>query len=209
VALIRPFRSDDVDGLYEVCVKTADVGRDATGQLQDDRLWGDIFAVPYAVHQPELCWVVQSDDGRVIGYLVATDDTNAFAQWFHDEWWPSRAPRYRRSGADVPTLQDRFIAVGERMAPSDDATAREYPAHLHIDLLPETQGGGFGRRLIETLRAELARRGVPALHLGMNAENTAAGAFYERLGFEKLATGGGSTTYGIRIPGEDVPAGRR
>lgn len=200
MADIRPFRSGDVDGLYEVCVKTADVGRDATGQLEDDRLWGDIFAVPYAVHQPDLCWVVQRDDGRAIGYLVATADTNAFAQWFQDEWWPSRAPHYRRSDGDAPTLQDRFLAIGERMAPSDDAVARDYPAHLHIDLLPETQGGGFGRRLIETLLVELGRRGVPGLHLAMNSENAAAGAFYERLGFQLLGTGEGSTTYGIRIP---------
>ena len=36
-----------------------------------------------------------------------------------------------------------------------------YPAHLHIDLLPELQGQGMGRRLIDTLRAALAdaRRG--------------------------------------------------
>jgi hypothetical protein len=27
-------------------VKTADVGADATGMLEDDALWGDLFAVP-------------------------------------------------------------------------------------------------------------------------------------------------------------------
>ena len=200
VARIRPFRSDDVDGLYDVCVKTADVGADATGMLEDDALWGDLFAVPYARRDPGLCWVVESDDGRVIGYVVATDDTDAFAAWFHDEWWPSRRDRYRRSGAPEPTAQDRFIAYGDRQAPGDDPIAREYPAHLHIDLLPETQGQGLGRRLIDTLLAELARRGVPALHLSMNAANAPAGAFYERLGFTQLASGDGSTTYGITVP---------
>ena len=168
--------------------------------LEDDRLWGDLFAVPYARRDPGLCWVVESDDARVIGYVVATDDTNAFATWFRDEWWPTRRDRYRRSGAPEPTAQDRFIAYGDRQAPGEDAIVREYPAHLHIDLLPETQGQGLGRRLIDTLFAELGRRGVRGLHLGMNAENHSAGAFYERLGFEKLASGEGSTTYGIRIP---------
>lgn len=200
MARIRPFRSDDIDGLYDVCVKTADVGADATGMLEDDALWGDLFAVPYARRDPGLCWVVESDDGRVIGYVVATDDTAAFAAWFHDEWWPSRRDRYRRSGASEPTAQDRFIAYGDRQAPGDDPIVREYPAHLHIDLLPETQGQGLGRRLIDTLLAELARRGVPALHLSMNAANAPAGAFYERLGFTQLASGDGSTTYGITIP---------
>ncbi len=200
MARIRPFRSDDIDGLYDVCVKTADVGADATGMLEDDALWGDLFAVPYARRDPGLCWVVESDDDRVIGYVVATDDTDAFAAWFHDEWWPSRRDRYRRSGASEPTAQDRFIAYGDRQAPGDDPIVREYPAHLHIDLLPETQGQGLGRRLIDTLLAELARRDVPALHLSMNAANVPAGAFYERLGFTQLASGDGSTTYGITIP---------
>ncbi|MBS1905627.1 MAG: GNAT family N-acetyltransferase [Actinobacteria bacterium] len=197
---IRPFRPDDIDGLSDVCVKTADVGADATGMLEDDALWGDLFAVPYALRDPELCWVVESEDERVIGYLVATDDTEAFATWFRDEWWPSRRDRYRRSGEEQPTAQDRFIGYGDRMAPRADPIAQEYPAHLHIDLLPETQGQGLGRRLIDTLLAELGRRGVPALHLGMNADNHSAGAFYERLGFTRLASGEGSTTYGIRIP---------
>lgn len=200
MAQIRPYRAADVDGLYDVCVRTADVGKDATGMLEDDALWGDLFAVPYGVRDPGLCWVVESDDGRVIGYVVATDDTNAFATWFRDEWWPSRAGRYRRTDGVEPTVQDRFLAYGDRMAPRDDAVAREYPAHLHIDLLPGTQGQGLGRRLIDTLLTELGRRGVLALHLAMNAENASAGAFYERLGFELLASGDGSTSYGIRIP---------
>lgn len=200
MARIRPFRSEDLDGLYDVCVKTADVGADATGMLEDDALWGDLFAVPYARRDPGLCWVVESEDARVIGYVVATDDTDAFAAWFRDEWWAARRGRYRRSGEQEPTPQDRFIAYGDRQAPGGDEIVRDYPAHLHIDLLPETQGQGLGRRLIDTLLAELGRRGVPALHLAMNADNHSAGAFYERLGFEKLASGEGSTTYGIRIP---------
>lgn len=200
MARIRPFRSDDIDGLYDVCVKTADVGGDATGMLDDDALWGDLFAVPYALRDPGLSWVVESDDARVIGYLVATDDTNGFATWFRDEWWPTRRDLYRPSGEPEPTAQDRFIAYGDRQAPGEDALVAEYPAHLHIDLLPETQGQGLGRRLMNTLIEELGRRGVPALHLGMNADNLAAGAFYERLGFTMLASGDGSTTYGIRIP---------
>jgi ribosomal protein S18 acetylase RimI-like enzyme len=75
----------------------------------------------------------------------------------------------------------------------------QYPAHLHIDLLPETQGQGLGRRLIETLFAELRRRGVPGLHLGMNPENIGAGAFYERLGMHRLESAPDSTMYGVRF----------
>nr|WP_292704619.1 GNAT family N-acetyltransferase [Microbacterium sp. 69-10] len=196
---IRPYRPSDREAMYEVCVKTADVGRDATGLFRDDRLWGDIFAVPYVERHPDLAWVVESADGRTIGYVVSTDDTEAFETWFRDEWWPGVADRYPLSGESEPTRQDAMIGFATRRAPGLAAHAAEYPAHLHIDLLPETQGQGLGRRLIETLFDELRRRGVAGLHLGMNPANAAAGAFYERLGMTLLETTPDATYYGIRF----------
>lgn len=196
---IRPYRDADRDALYEICVKTADAGGDATGILTDDRLWGDIWAVPYAVRQPDLCWVVESDDGRTIGYLVATDDTDAFEQWFRDQWWPSKVMTYPLSGAAEPTREDSLIGYANRRAPGVEKHTAEYPAHLHIDLLPETQGMGMGRQLMDILFAELRRRGVTGLHLGMNPANVRAGAFYERLGMRRLESNPDTVMYGIRF----------
>lgn len=198
-ARIRPYRPGDDDALSEVCVRTADAGDDATGVFTDDRLWGDIFAVPYVRRHPDLAWVVEAADGRVIGYIVATDDTDAFEQWFRDEWWPTRAGSYPLSGEAEPTRQDRMIGYAARRAPGTEQHAGEYPAHLHIDLLPETQGQGLGRRLTDTLFAELRARGVAGLHLGMNPSNVGAGAFYERLGMHRLESGPDTVMYGIRF----------
>lgn len=195
---IRPYRPADRAAMYEVCVKTADAGQDATGILSDDRLWGDLFAVPYVQRHPDLAWVVESDDERVIGYLVATDDTDAFAAWFRDEWWPRFHDRFPRP-QEVRTREDRMIEYGYGRAPGNEPNAAEYPAHLHIDLLPETQGQGLGRRLIEILFAELERRGVPGLHLGMDPDNTGAAAFYERLGMARLPAAPGGQSYGVRF----------
>lgn len=38
-----------------------------------------------------------------------------------------------------------------------------YPAHLHIDLLPDWQGKGHGRALMHKLLQALRRKGVPAV----------------------------------------------
>ena len=197
---IRPYRPADRAAMYDVCVKTADAGKDATGILSDDTLWGDLFAVPYVERHPDLAWVVESDDARVIGYIVATDDTDAFAAWFRDEWWPRLAPRFPRP-AEVVTREDRMVEYGYSRAPGIEPNAADYPAHLHIDLLPETQGQGLGRRLIETLFAELTRRGVPGLHLGMDPSNTGAAAFYERLGMQRLPAAPGGQSYGVKFGG--------
>lgn len=193
---IRPYRPSDRAALYEVCVRTADAGGDATGIFTDDELWGDLFAVPYVERHPDLAWVVETDDERVIGYIVATDDTEAFSTWFRDEWWPALNAKYPRA-AEPSTREEKMVEYGYAQAPGKNANAREYPAHLHIDLLPETQGQGLGRRLIETLFAELERRGVKGLHLGMDPKNTGAAAFYERLGMTRLPAEPGGQSYGV------------
>lgn len=195
---IRPFRDEDRAGLLDVCVRTADSGKDATGVLGDDELWGLIFAVPYAVRDPRLTWVVEADDGRVIGYVVGTDDTEAFEQWFRDEWWPQFTDRFPRP-AEPRTREEKLVEYAYARAPGREPNVGDYPAHLHIDLLPETQGQGVGRMLIETLFAALRGRGVPGLHLGMNPDNVNAARFYERIGMHRLPTADDGMSYGVRF----------
>lgn len=197
---IRPYRPADRPALFDVCVRTADAGEDATGVFSDDELWGLLFAVPYAERHPDLAWVVESEDGRVIGYLVATDDTDAFEQWFREEWWPRFTDRFPRAPHAV-TREDRMLEYAYGRGAGAQPNAAEYPAHLHIDLLPETQGQGLGRRLIETLFDELSRRGVRGLHLGIDPANTGAAAFYERLGMTALPAVPGGQSYGVTFAG--------
>ena len=196
--IIRPYRPSDRAAMYEICLKTADAGADATGILSDGALWGDLFAVPYVDRHPDLAWIVESDDHRPIGYIVATDDTDAFNAWFREEWWPALEGRYPRP-AEALSREDRLIESGYTRAPGADPNTADYPAHLHIDLLPETQGQGLGRRLIETLFGELERRGVRGLHLGMDPNNTGAAAFYERIGLTRLPAEPGAQSYGVRF----------
>jgi ribosomal protein S18 acetylase RimI-like enzyme len=198
VSRIRPYRPSDRSALFDVCVRTADAGGDATGLFADDELWGNLFAVPYAERHPDLAWVVEAEDGRVIGYIVATDDTDAFYTWFRDEWWPALSDRYPRP-VPAESREERMIEYGYTRGPGIERHASDYPAHLHIDLLPETQGQGLGRELICTLFDELARRGVRGLHLGMDPANTGAAAFYERLGMTPLPTDPGGQSFGVRF----------
>src|SRR6187549_2803114 len=87
---IRPFRTGDEAEVADICLKTADVGADATGVFEDDAIWAEIFVLPYVHRHPDLAFVVEADDGRVVGYIVCAPDTNAFEDWFHAEWWPER-----------------------------------------------------------------------------------------------------------------------
>ena len=194
---IRRFRPGDEPALAEICVRTADAGQDATGLFRDDMLWADNFVLPYVARHPEFAFVVETDDGRVAGYIVATPDTDAFYRWFAESWWPSVRDRYPLEGAGV--RERDIIAYGATRAPGQEWHAPEYPAHLHIDLLPELQGQGFGRRLIDTLVAALEEHGVAGVHLAASADNAGAVAFYPRVGFAELPSEPGSRAFGRRL----------
>ncbi len=195
---IRPFRPGDEPALADICLKTADAGADGTGVLEDDDLWAEIFVLPYVHRHPDLAFVVEDDEGRVVGYIVAAPDTAAFEEWFRDEWWPRHTGRWPRP-ATPATRQDRILLYAYARGQGGEDFGDEYPAHLHIDLLPEAQGHGLGRRLIETLVAELRRQHVPGVHLVASADNAGAIAFYPRVGFAPLPSPDGARAFGMAL----------
>lgn len=144
-----------------------------------------IFAAPYACLEPELAFVVDNGE-RAVGYIVGTADTQAFVMAYRDRWLPTLIDRYPALTAPPTTPSEVMIALmhdPERMIVAELA---DYPAHLHIDLLPAYQRSGYGRALMHTFLRALGDRGVPGVHLGMVTTNVAARAFYDRLGFHEV-----------------------
>ncbi len=180
----RPDRPQDRDDVYDVCVRTAESGEDARGVLSQDDLWGDIFAGPYLELEPELAFVL--DDGaRVVGYVLGTADTARWAAQHRARWLPRVADRYPLPAAPA-TREEHLVDLLHHPERNVHPGLADHPAHLHVDVLPEHQGGGHGRALIEAFVGALADRGVPGVHLGVLAANTRARGFYAHLGFHEL-----------------------
>lgn len=196
MADIRPYRPSDRDAIYEICLGTGRSGKDATGWLENDDVLPDIYALPYVDLAPETAFVVDVD-GRARGYILGVADTAAFVDRLRSEWLPGFEAKYPLTGDDSPT--QRFVRDGRRPERMLIPELDEYPAHLHIDLLPDLQGQGLGRMLVRTLTTELRSRGVPGLWLEYGADNVGAGAFYRRLGFAPLPSSATGTRVGLRI----------
>jgi ribosomal protein S18 acetylase RimI-like enzyme len=182
-AHIRPYRPEDRADCYDVCVRTAQLGGDATGLYSTDDLMGDLFFGPFVDVDPTLAFVVDTGE-RVSGYVIGAD-TKPFIDRYRAEVLPGFAAKYPLD-VDRAPHEAHMVALGynpERMLFDE---LDQYPAVLHIDLLPELQGHGFGRKLMDTLRAALAERGIPAVHLEMVSANVNARQFYDHLGFEEL-----------------------
>ncbi|MGV9324368.1 GNAT family N-acetyltransferase [Streptosporangium sandarakinum] len=58
--------------------------------------------------------------------------------------------------------------------------------HRRRALLPDHRRKGHGRSLMNAFLDALNRKGVGAAHLGMVTADTAARAFYDRLGFHEI-----------------------
>lgn len=191
---IRPATRADRGAIAHVCLLTGAQGRDATGVHGDDAMLADVYALPYLDGPGGFCLVWDEGDGPV-GYVLGTSDTAAFQAWFEREWWPRIVPAHpARTEADASLLAD-----AENPARMLIPELADYPAHLHIDLLPAAQGRGAGRAMVEAACALLADRGVPGVHLVAERANAGAQAFYPRVGFAPLREDEETVTFARRL----------
>lgn len=186
--VIRRYREADLGAVYDICVRTADAGADARGKYRTDDLMPDLFAGPYVFLEPDFAFVL--DDGcRPVGYVLETPDTAAFVRAYRARWIPHLAGRYPVPPASPGTSDspgDEMIAMHYRPERMLWPGLPDYPAHLHIDLLPPFQGAGHGRALMETFFAVAAAAGASGVHVTVMAANVRAIGFYHRLGFRPV-----------------------
>ena len=179
---IRPYHASDLPQLYRICLRTGDSGADATGLYDDPDLLGHFYAAPYAVLEPDLCFVL-TFAGAPRRLHPRHHRLSKFSAPNRSRVVPgaARALRFTPANERDASLV-RLVHQGYRPPENLDG----YPAHLHIDLLPEAQGRGWGGKLMERFLDALRGKDVPGVHLGVGKRNAKAVGFYERVGFEKL-----------------------
>jgi ribosomal protein S18 acetylase RimI-like enzyme len=185
--VIRDATTADAEQLYRICRLTGDAGGDASDLYADPDLLGEVYVGPYLTVEPAVAGVAIDGDGAALGYVLGTPDTTAFLAACEVQWWPDLRDRHplRATGTHRTPADQLLVELIHSPAVPDTALVAAHPAHLHIDLLPEAQGQGLGRELIDWLLARLAEHGARGVHLGVDPRNTSAVAFYERLGFTR------------------------
>jgi GNAT superfamily N-acetyltransferase len=132
---------------------------------------------------------VLANPERALGYTLAAPDWAAFDRRLQAEWWPyvrKQLAGFEPRTFDDARLMDRIgVARGE-----PEWLLADYPAHMHINILPEAQGLGWGRRMIDVQLAALKAHGVSGVHLGVLPANKPAMTFYRHLGFDDISRDG-------------------
>ncbi len=204
-ATIRQVRAGDRDAIYDICLRTSDAGGDGRHLYADPELPGHVWAGAYVALEPEHGFVVVDAEDRAIGYILGALDSVRFEERLEAQWWPSLRRRYRTgtgtgtgTGAGLPGERIARYLINHP-ARADAAVVADYPSHLHIDLLPEAQGHGDGRRLVDRLLASLRDGGSIGVHLGVATRNVEAVGFYRALGFEELSHDDRHHVFGMRL----------
>ena len=169
---IRTLQEKDIAAVEEICLKTAPA---SAIKSEKDKLYTlYMYNRYYTRAQKDACF-------------VAADDQNYLADFKSHELLDIRKLGFwyfLRASAEM-RVQSRF--------------QKDYPAHLHIDLLPEYQRRHLGSQLMDALKAHLKSEQISGVYLCVGAKNIGAVAFYKAQGFKILANIGGSFAMGFRI----------
>lgn len=174
------------------------------------RLAPYIWTHQYTHLSPSTCFVLDDGTGRAVGYCIGCPDTASFCAAYDSyvssvlhgtgrekgdirlvptaEQLETRAPWIDPDTGRVAELCLSQLAFSPRwllLEGNEDMLARGYRATMHIDVLDEFQGQGWGRKLLEALVDGLKAQGKggKGVWLGVGGENAKVVPFYEKLGF--------------------------
>lgn len=193
---IRLATKEDRAALIEICLLTGHSGKDASSLFNEKQMLGDYYVAPYLEHDPDYAYVL-SQAGRVTGYAVATLDSEVFKEYLSKDYLPILSEEYFPRIAAFTDAERELWGIYTAPHPPNPEFLEAYPSELHIDLLPQSQGQGFGRKLMKRLLATLEVGGSPGVHLILGAENQSAYEFYRHLNFQELARDSECITMGM------------
>jgi ribosomal protein S18 acetylase RimI-like enzyme len=179
---IRTARLEDEPYLIDICHHTGNT-------RVEPYLFGLRWCLDYLWHDTENCFVaVDQHTDQVVGYILGTLDSAAQVRRFNTVMLPRirlhlKSMRNKTSHDLVFYLMIRFIHQDAL-----DDLFTEYPAHLHINLLPDYQRDGIGGQLLATYEDNLREKNIPGYHLGVAASNQGGISFYRKQGLDQLQT---------------------
>ncbi len=194
---IRPYHPSDLTSLYKICLLTGNSGKDATKLLCDPDLIGHLYVAPYAIFEPDVCFVITNSE-KPCGYIIGTKDSQKFYQRCEKDWFPTLRTRYPLAKGNDKSFNAMIIKrLHEGYKEKEEL--RNYQAHLHIDILPIAQGQGLGRKAMNIFIDKLKEFNISALHLEVGKKNHTGIKFYKKLGFHIIKEFEHSIAFGIKL----------
>ncbi len=182
---IRPYEEKDKDNVRFICLNS-------DGPCKAPKRWQNFILTTYCDYfiekEGENCFVAADENDKAIGYILCTENYDKFKEVFLKEYLPRIKKyefKYRKSAIKSTKIQEEYKA--------------DFPAHLHIDILPGYQRMGLGHKLTNALCKKLKAKGVTGVCLTVWKENKKGRSFYEKYGFTLLETRKTTAVYGLKF----------
>lgn len=142
----------------------------------------------YIENEGENCFVAADENDRAIGYVICTEDFDVFKERFVKDYFTR-----------IPKWQFRRRKSALKSIIPHEKYKEEYPAHLHIDVLPEYQRMGLGHKMTHALLEHLKHKGVKGIMLTTWIKNKKGRGFYDKYGFTLLEEMENCAVYGLKL----------
>lgn len=185
------------------------------------RLAPYIWTHQFTFLTPDHCFVLDDGNGRAVGYCIGCPDITAFCAAYPRYVSEVVNARGKQNG-DIQMVPSAEQLAGERaswidpdtgriselslsqlvfsedqllMRGNEDIYDKRYMATMHIDLLDEFQGKGWGKKLLEMVVGSMKDVKVVdeeekgksvGVWLGVGGDNGKVVPFYEKLGFRLM-----------------------
>lgn len=187
---IRKCSLEDLPALVDICYRTGFMGEDltGTGSFNDRTLFSYLFCLYYPLYEPDNCFIAfDYSENKVIGYIMGSADTLKQEKSFVQKMVPRIA--LRMCTHTLFRHPESFRAVlsfmkNLELKDVEKIVYREYPAHLHINILPEYQKRGAGSMLLNTFENHMIDKRVSGIHIWTSNKNVKAMPFYSKYGYQ-------------------------
>ena len=182
---IRKYQEKDFEATKYVCLNDM-LGKEGYEKVIE--YVEVMFCRYYLEQEPQNCFVAVDENDKVIGYIYGAADYDNYQNNFSE---------YINAVAEIENRKFLNDALTEMY---DHAIyKKDYPAHLHIDILPDYQSKGIGSKLIKAFCDNLREQKVKGVMLIVGTENEGARRFYERNGFILLQDMPTGAAYGMKL----------
>lgn len=182
---IRSFQKKDREYVREICIKTAPKNAVKTEKGRNCIL--TMYCDCYIECYPEYCFVAADENDKAVGYILC-------------------APDYERYTADFMVYAKRMFSFSLLRGITayfeskiSGRFKKNYPAHMHIDILEEYQRIGIGTKLVDALCQKLKDEKIDGVMLVVGADNEKGCRFYKKYGFNQICNLKGSIAMGLKI----------
>ncbi len=187
---VRPYKDSDRERVQRICLDNAGCAN-ASADTQKYTLI--MYCNYYIEQEPQNCFVAVNNDDEVVGYLLCSENYDAYERVFSEVYLPQAAA----------VSAKRYVDAKMDML-THSMFRDSYKCHFHIDVDEKYRGEGLGTQLLDAMKTRLRKRRIERVMLVCDENNSSVVDFYGKNGFTPLIETKFGLAMGLDLNSEEL-----